>query len=57
MNLSVAPGEYVVIGAYPPGEAVAREDREYIGVSAGGVESGETIEKYLQVKVKNNKKK
>jgi hypothetical protein len=52
VNLSVAPGEYVVIGAYPPGEAVAREDREYIGVSAGGVESGEKIEKYLQLKVK-----
>ena len=45
----MAPGEYVIIGEYPPGDAVARQDREYVGVSAGDVVSGETTEKYLQV--------
>lgn len=50
--LSVAPGEYVVIGQYPGGEAVKRKDREYIGDSVDDVVSGETIEKYLQVIVK-----
>lgn len=50
--LSVAPGEYVVIGEYPPGGTLPREEREYIGVSAGDVLSGETTEKYLQVIVK-----
>jgi hypothetical protein len=50
--LSVAPGEYVVIGEYPPVDGMARTDKEYIGVSAGDVLSGEKTEKYLQVIVK-----
>ena len=52
VNLGVEPGQYVVIGEYPSGEALAREEREYIGVSVGKVKSGKTKKKYLQVIVK-----
>ena len=49
--LSEAPGQYVVISEYPPGE-VPPEDKAYIGVSAGDVLSGVITEKYLQIIVK-----
>ena len=41
VSLQVPPGDYIVIGFY--------DSDTYIGVSADGVESGKTTDKYLQV--------
>ncbi len=47
VSLSVSPGNYIVIGVYVSG--IEGEPNIYTGVSAGGVASGETKDKYLQV--------
>ncbi len=50
------PGNYLVIGRYDPNPAVS-DDEIYIGVSVGQVNSGQTVQKYLQVIVKADGKK
>ena len=56
-NFIVPPGDYVVIGEYDPDTSPRSGDEIYIGVSAGGVESDQTMQKYLQVIVKEGGKK
>jgi hypothetical protein len=57
VSLAVAPGDYSVIGEYPPGSAFGDPDNTYLGVSAGGIASNTTTKKYLQVIVKSNGQK
>jgi len=62
-NLKVQPGHYYIIGLYDPNGSAYDEhglhdgDEVYCGVSAGGVESEQTVQKYLQVIVKHGGKK
>jgi len=56
-SLNVPPGDYVVIGEYDPDDEPRSGDEIYIGVSAGGVVSDQTMQKYLQVIVKEDQKK
>lgn len=51
VSLIVKPGDYIVIGEYDPNVSTAG-DEMYIGVSAGNLTSGATMQKYLQVIVK-----
>ncbi|MBA7634400.1 hypothetical protein ES703_41984 [subsurface metagenome] len=53
VSVSVSPGEYVVIGEYPP-EA---NEPIYIGRSVGPLAPGDTARKYLQVIQKADNKK
>jgi len=55
-TVQVPPGDYIVIGRYDPNQAVL-DDELYIGVSVGQVNSGQTVQKYLQVIVKADGKK
>lgn len=55
-TFSMPPGDYLVIGLFDPSSSQTG-DEIYIGVSAGGLDSGETINKYLQVIQKADGKK
>ena len=65
-NLIVPAGNYIIIGIFDPDGSAYNDpgnpssfgdDVVFCGVSAGGVESGQTIEKYLQVIEKAGGKK
>lgn len=51
VSITVKPGDYIVIGEYDPNVSTTG-DEIYIGVSAGNLTSGATMQKYLQVIVK-----
>ena len=57
VNLTVAPGNYIVLGEYDQDGNPDTDDKIYIGVSGGNLVSGETVQKYLQVIVKADGKK
>jgi len=64
VTLSVPPGDYIIIALYETDGSyydndpkVYSDDEVFMGVSAGGVESGQTIQKYLQVIEKASGKK
>ena len=57
-EVAVWPGNYLVIGVYDPdGELNNDGDEVFMGVSVGGVESGETVYNYLQMIEKQDGKK
>jgi hypothetical protein len=56
LAFSMPPGDYIIIGLFDPSTTQAG-DELYIGVSAGGLDSGETMNKYLQVIEKGDGKK
>jgi hypothetical protein len=57
-EVAVRPGNYLVIGVYDPdGELNNDGDEVFMGVSVGGVESQQTVYKYLQMIEKQNGKK
>jgi len=51
-TLILPPGDYIIIGAYDPDNNPNTDDSVYLGVSAGGLDPGETMNKYLQLIVK-----
>lgn len=55
-TFSMPPGDYLVIGLFDPSSSQTG-DEIYIGVSAGGLDPGETMNKYLQVIQKADGKK
>lgn len=61
-TIEVPPGDYALIGLYDADDSIAlfgtfSDDEVYIGRSVGVVESGQTVDKYLQVIKKVNGKK
>jgi hypothetical protein len=57
VSFPLPPGDYLIIGLYDPDKTQNSGDEIYIGVSAGGLDPGETMNKYLQVIVKVDGKK
>jgi len=57
VSFSLEPGNYIVIGQYDPDTTPNSGDEILMGVSAEGLDSGETMNKYLQVLVKSDGKK
>ena len=56
VRFSLAPGDYILIGQYDPDTNITG-DEILMGVSAGGLDPGETMNKYLQLIVKADGKK
>jgi hypothetical protein len=53
-EIKVRPGNYALIGLYDPDDSIElfdqfSDDEVYIGRSVGDIESGQTVDKYLQV--------
>jgi|PlaIllAssembly_1097288.scaffolds.fasta_scaffold89628_1 hypothetical protein len=57
ISFQLPPGDYMLIALYDPDNNSQTDDSFYIGVSAEGLDPGETMNKYLQVIVKADGKK
>jgi hypothetical protein len=55
--LILPPGDYILIAEYDPDNDPRTDNAIYIGISAGDLDPGETMNKYLQVIVKADGKK
>ncbi|MBW2538885.1 MAG: hypothetical protein JRE27_04705 [Deltaproteobacteria bacterium] len=57
VTLEMAPGDYLIIAEVDPDDDPNNINNIYLGVSAGDLDSGEVMQKYLQLIVKDNGKK
>jgi hypothetical protein len=56
VSFPLPPGDYLIIGLYDP-DKTQTGDELYIGISAGGLDPGEAMNKYLQVIARADGKK